>query len=132
MVTEKNPHLVPHGNSWKFKRANLAVTRPNMQLQCYQNCLEKIANRLSLSREVSLRGGAYHLTGLRSRNALGGVGFLTTLGVGVGLFCPTPDVQLYCFYITLLSWEFLLKWYNFFWNICWNRFLAVYHDFHWF
>ena len=24
----------------------------------------------------------------------GGVGFLTTLGVGVGFFCPTPDVQL--------------------------------------
>jgi len=22
------------------------------------------------------------------------VGFLTTLGVGVGFFCPTPDVQL--------------------------------------
>jgi len=25
---------------------------------------------------------------------LGGVGFLTTLGVAVGFFCPTPDVQL--------------------------------------
>jgi len=25
---------------------------------------------------------------------LGGVGFLTTLGVGVGFFCPTPEVQL--------------------------------------
>jgi len=25
---------------------------------------------------------------------LGGVGFLTILGVGVGFFCPTPDVQL--------------------------------------
>jgi len=24
----------------------------------------------------------------------GGVGFLTTLGVGIGSFCPTPDVQL--------------------------------------
>jgi len=23
-----------------------------------------------------------------------GVGFLTTLGVGVGFFCPTPNVQL--------------------------------------
>jgi len=33
---------------------------------------------------------------LRSRRFLGGfgVGFLTTLGVGVGFFCPTPDVQL--------------------------------------
>jgi len=35
------------------------------------------------------------------------------------------------FYITLLNWEFLLKWYNFFWNCCWNRFLAVHHDLHW-
>jgi len=54
-----------------------------------------------------------------------GVGFLTTLGVGagVGFFCPTPtqDVQLDLFYITLQNWEFLLKWYNFFWNFCWNK-----------
>jgi len=28
IVTEQNPHLVPHDNSWKFKRANLAVTAP--------------------------------------------------------------------------------------------------------
>jgi len=46
---------------------------------------------------------------------LGGVGFLTKLGVGVGSFCSTPEVHLdYFFYITLLSWLFLLKWYNFF------------------
>jgi len=32
--------------------------------------------------------------GLRSRRFLAGVGFLTTLAVGVGFFCPTPDVQL--------------------------------------
>jgi len=25
------------------------------------------------------------------------------------------------FYITLLSWEFLWKWYNFLWIFCWNR-----------
>ena len=25
------------------------------------------------------------------------------------------------FQTTLLSWKFLLKWYNFFWNFCWNR-----------
>jgi len=30
----------------------------------------------------------------KSRRFLGGVGFLTTLGVGVGFFCPTPDVRL--------------------------------------
>jgi len=34
---------------------------------------------------------------------------------------PTPDAQLDHFYITLLNWEFLLKWYNFFWNFCWIR-----------
>jgi len=46
-----------------------------------------------------------------------------TLGVRIGFFCPTPtpDVQSEHFYITLLSWEFLLKWYNFFLNFCWNR-----------
>jgi len=48
------------------------------------------------------------------RRILGGVGFLTTLGVGAGFFCPTPEIQLDHFYITLLNWEFLLKWYNLF------------------
>ena len=37
MVTEQTPHLVPHDNSWTFKRANLVVTRSNLQLQCYRN-----------------------------------------------------------------------------------------------
>jgi len=32
MVTEQNPHLVPHDEKWKFKRVNLAVTRANLQL----------------------------------------------------------------------------------------------------
>jgi len=36
------------------------------------------------------------------------------------------------FYTELLNGEFLLKWYNFFWNFCWNRFFAVHHNFHWF
>jgi len=37
VVTEQNPQLVPHDSSWKYKRSNLAVTRPSLQLQCYQN-----------------------------------------------------------------------------------------------
>jgi len=32
MVSEQNPHLVPQDNNWKFKRANLAVTRDSLQL----------------------------------------------------------------------------------------------------
>ena len=53
---------------------------------------------------------------VRRQRFLGGIGaaFLTTLGIGVGFFCPTPTpgVQLHIiFHITLLSWEFLLKWY---------------------
>ena len=41
----------------------------------------------------------------RSRSFLGGVGFLTTLGVGVGFFysTPTPEVQLDRFNTTLLT-----------------------------
>jgi len=60
---------------------------------------------------------------VRSRRFLVGVGveFLTTLGVGVGFFCPTPDVQVGHFSITLLNWEFLSKWYNSLRNFCWNR-----------
>jgi len=30
MLTEKNPHPVPHDNSWNFKRANLAATLANL------------------------------------------------------------------------------------------------------
>jgi len=55
--------------------------------------------------------------GVGSLTTLGvGVGFLTTLEVGVGYFCSTPtrDAQLDQFYITLLNWEFLLKWSNFY------------------
>jgi len=39
------------------------------------------------------------------------------------IFCltPTPEIQLDRFYITLLSWEFLLNPYNFLCNVCWNR-----------
>jgi len=74
---------------------------------------------------------------VRSRRFLGEVGFLTTLGVR--FLCPTPEVRLDHFYIALLNWEFLLKWYNF----CWNGIISVetfvetdisccVHDFHWF
>ena len=46
---------------------------------------------------------------------------------GVGAFGVESDcfVRLWMsnwiiFYITLLNWKFLLKWYNLFWNFCWN------------
>jgi len=72
---------------------------------------------------------------VRSRRFLGGVGFLTTLGVGVGVgfFCPTPiaDIQLDdCFNHTLKLGipaemvQFLLK------LLLKQKFLAVHHDFH--
>ena len=64
-------------------------------------------------------------TGLRSRRFLG--------GVGVGFFCPTPDVQLDHFLhhtaklkIPVEMAQFLLK------LLLTQRFLAVHHDFHWF
>jgi len=62
-----------------------------------------------------------------------GVGFLTTLGVGVGFFCPTPtpDVQLkhYLNHIAKLGIpvemvQFLLK------LLLKQRFLNMHHDFH--
>ena len=70
-----------------------------------------------------------------SRRFLGGDGFPTTLGVGVGFFCltPTPDVQLDHFLhhtpklgIPVKMVQFLLK------LLLKQRFLALYHDFHWF
>jgi len=63
-----------------------------------------------------VRNQGVSVEGARSRRFLGGVGvgIQTMLGVEVGveMFCPTPEVQLIYFFITLLSWEFLLKWYN--------------------
>jgi len=60
---------------------------------------------------------------------LGGVGFLTTLGVE--FFCPTPDVQSDHFLhhtpkfgILVEMVEFLLK------LLLKQTFLAVHHDFH--
>jgi len=70
---------------------------------------------------------------VRSRRFLGGVGvgFLTTLGVEVGFYCPTPDVQLDHFLrhtpklrIPVEMVQFLLK------LLLKQRFLAVHHDFH--
>ena len=29
------------------------------------------------------------------------------------------------FHITLLNWEFLLKWYNFVWDFCWDRYFLL-------
>jgi len=37
MASKQNLHLMPYNNSWKFKRANLVITRVNLQLQSYQN-----------------------------------------------------------------------------------------------
>ena len=61
---------------------------------------------------------------IRSRSFFDGVGvrFLTTVEVWVRFFCPTPKLD--HFFVTLPSWEFLLKWYNFLWNFCWNRIYA--------
>jgi len=66
-----------------------------------------------------------------SRRFLGGVGFLTTLGVGGGFFYPTPDVQLDNFLhpapkfgIPVEMVQFLLK------LLLKQRFLAVHHHFH--
>jgi len=60
---------------------------------------------------------------------LGRVGFLTTLGVGVGFFCPNPDVQFDRFLnhtlklgIPVEMIQFLLK------LLLKQRFLAVHHD----
>ena len=72
---------------------------------------------------------------VRSRRFLGGVGvgFLATLGVGVGHFCPTPtsDVQLDHLLhhtskleITVEMVKFLLK------LLLKVRFLAAHHNFH--
>jgi len=66
---------------------------------------------------------------------LGGVGFLTTLGVGVGFFCrtPTPEVQLDHFlhhtpnlgiHVEMVGLQFLLK------LLLKQIILSVYHDLH--
>jgi len=64
---------------------------------------------------------------------LGGVGFLTTLGVGVGFFCPTPDVQLDHFLHHTLKLEIPVEMVQFILKLLLKQiFLAVHmhHDFH--
>jgi len=73
------------------------------------------------------------LPGLRSRRFLGGVGFLTTLGVGVGFFCPTlaPDVQLDHFLNHTLKLRILVEMAQLLLKLLLKqRFLAVHHNFH--
>jgi len=62
--------------------------------------------------------------GLRSAKESEAFGWSRILNDTRGrIFCltPTPEVQLDHFYITLLSWKFLLNRYNCLWNFCWNR-----------
>ena len=68
----------------------------------------------------------------RSRRFLSRVGFLTTLGVGVGFFCSTPEIQLHHSLhhtpklgIPVEMVQFLLK------ILLKEIILAVYHDLHW-
>jgi len=77
---------------------------------------------------LSCRQGCEVVT---SRRFLGGVGFLTTLGVGVGFFCPTPDVQLEHFLHRVLKLGIPVEMDQFLLNLSLKqRFLAVHHDFH--
>ena len=61
------------------------------------------------------------------------------LGCGVGGFWVESHILVRfrmsnwnIFHIVLPNWGFRWKRYNFFWNFCWNRFLAVHHNFDWF
>ena len=53
---------------------------------------------------------------VRSRSFLGGVGFLTTWESDFFVRLWLRMSNWVIFYITHLIWEFLFKWYNFFWN----------------
>ena len=81
-----------------------------------------------MSAVVSLKQGCGVV---RSRRFLGGVGFLTTLGVGVGFFCPTPDAQLDHFLHHIPKLRIPVEMVQFLEKLLLNqRLLAVYHDFH--
>jgi len=70
-----------------------------------------------------IRSGYTGLRSVRSRRILGGVGvgFLATLGVEVGIFCPTPDVQLDDFLQDTPETGIPGEMTQFFWNFCRNR-----------
>jgi len=75
----------------------------------------RLENTATFSLKWRLKHFAWNLV-QGCRKFLGGIGvrFLTTLGVGVGFFVRLRMSSWIMFYITRLSWEFLLKWYNFF------------------
>ena len=88
-----------------------------------------VAKRCTTKSRFSARCLPRSIAGLRSqcRRFSGGVGLLTTVGVDVegGFFVRLRKSIRSYFYITLLSWEFLLKWYTSFEiyveteNSCW-------------
>jgi len=65
-----------------------------------------------------LRGGytIYFETGLRSRSRM----FLGESESDFFVQLRLRKSNWIIFDITLLSWEFLLKWYSFLWTFCWN------------
>jgi len=73
---------------------------------------------LDFLRGMSASSGLnYSQAGLRSRKeseVFGWSRIPNNTGNRRRIFRPTPDVQLDHFYIALLNWEFLWKWYNFF------------------
>ena len=84
---------------------------------------------------VMLAAGLRSRIRSRSRMFLGGVGFLATLGVGVGFFrpTPTPKVQLDHFLHHTLQLRIPVEIVQFILKLSLKRrFLAVHHDFHWF
>ena len=109
-----------------------------LKLPCVRICLQSCQKRLAALIEPSDKNQGYwsaiHSKIKRPSNFCGstlnqgcgvgaGVGFLTTLRAGVKFFVRVRlrMSNWIIFYITLLHSEFLLKWYNFFWNFCWNR-----------
>jgi len=114
--------------SWRaFENSRLFFTKSKLSPSSKQGTMnfpnKDKENFFKLDRECHYQGCGPGV--VRSRRFLGGVGFLTTQVVGVGFFCPTLDVRWIIFYITLLRLQFLLKWYNFLSNFCWNRYFLL-------
>jgi len=87
-----SPHFI---GRWAFHNTKLLFRNSFERVPVWTTwsavCVEK--NHCWLLISECSNQSAKDETRLRCRKFLGGVGFLTTLGVGVGFFCPTPTQE---------------------------------------
>ena len=91
--------ITSHTKSWKYWRVQSAPTSAT------------VVSGMTSFWTGTIRPTIVFQVYVRRQAASSGVVYLERLSIDLKII----------FYITLLNWEFLLKWCNLFWSFCWNR-----------